>query len=114
MLGQDPPGVHLELAHGEIVVSPSPSPDHSEIILNLVQILGAHVRQHKLGKLYSDTDTIFDSFNTRRPDILFFSRARLDLVGKKAARWVLPGFMRGGSFASSNIRHGSRGQIRSL
>jgi Uma2 family endonuclease len=84
MLGEDPPGLHLELAHGEIVVSPSPSPNHSEVIVNLVQLLAAHVKGRKLGKIYLDTDTVFDEENTRRPDILFFTRGRLDLVGKNA------------------------------
>ena len=84
MLGEDPPGVHLELAHGEIVVSPSPTPGHSEIIFNLTQVLGPHLRRGKLGKIYMDTDTLFDDENTRRPDLAFFARSRLHLVGKKA------------------------------
>ncbi len=84
MLGEDPPGVHLELAHGEIVVSPSPSPNHSDVILALAGILRSHIRKHKLGRLFSDTDTVLDDFNTRRPDIIFFSRARLHLVGEKS------------------------------
>jgi Uma2 family endonuclease len=84
MLGEDPPGVHLELAHGEIVVSPSPAPDHSEIIFNLTQVLGPHVKRGRLGKFYLDTDTLFDDENTRRPDLAFFARSRLHLVGKKA------------------------------
>src|SRR5215208_7141166 len=55
MLGPDPPGIHLELAHGEIYMSPSPSPDHSDIILGLAGFLRPHIKQHKLGKLYADT-----------------------------------------------------------
>lgn len=84
LLGEDPPGIHLELAHGELVVSPSPSPNHSEVIVNLLAILRTHIRKHKLGRLFSDTDTVFDNFNTRRPDIIFFSRPRLHLVGEKS------------------------------
>jgi Uma2 family endonuclease len=84
MLGEDPPGVHLELAHGKIVVSPSPSPEHSEVIVQLIRILSGYVRKHHLGRIFADTDTIFDEENTRRPDILFFSTARAHLVGKQA------------------------------
>jgi len=84
VLGPDPPGIHLELAHGEIYMSPSPSPDHSDIILALAGFLRPHIKQHKLGKLYADTDTVFDDENTRRPDVIFFASARLHLVGKKA------------------------------
>ena len=84
MLGPDPPGVHLELAHGEIVVSPSPSPDHAEVIVNLVRILSSHIRERDLGRLFSDTDTVFDDENTRRPDIIFFAKSRRNWRGKKA------------------------------
>ena len=84
MLGEDPPGVHLELAHGEIVVSPSPTPHHSEVIVNLTFILKQHVKRGNLGKIYLDTDTVFDEANTRRPDIIFFATSRLHLVGAKA------------------------------
>jgi len=84
MLGEDPPGVHLELAHGEIVVSPSPTPNHSAVIFNLTQILGPHVKSGKLGRFFMDTDTVFDEENTRRPDIIFFATARAHLIGAKA------------------------------
>jgi Uma2 family endonuclease len=84
MLGEDPPGLHLELAHGEIVVSPSPTPHHSSVIVNLLRILGNHVHDHKLGLLFSDTDTVFDDENTRRPDIGFFAEERRHLIGEKA------------------------------
>ena len=84
MLGEDPPGIHLELAHGEIVVSPSPTPNHSEVITNLVVILSVYAKRHKLGKLYLDTDTVFDDENTRRPDIAFFATSRRHLIGKRA------------------------------
>lgn len=84
MLGEDPPGVRLELAHGEIVVSPSPSPGHSRIAVQLTRILSTHIEEMGLGELFADADTIFDDDNTRRPDLLYFSNDRLHLVGDKA------------------------------
>jgi Uma2 family endonuclease len=84
MLGEDPPGVHLELAHGEIVVSPSLTPFHSEVIVNLTFVLKRHIDRRKLGKIFLDIDTVFDEENTRRPDIIFFAAPRLHLVGAKA------------------------------
>jgi Uma2 family endonuclease len=83
-LGEDPPGVRLELVNGEIVVSPSPIPDHSTVIFALGRLLGNHNEEHQLGELFGDVDTILDQYNVRRPDILFFFNDRLDLVGEKA------------------------------
>jgi Uma2 family endonuclease len=76
-LGEDPPGVHLELIDGEVIVSPSPSRSHAEIIVALVYLLQGHIRKTGLGKLYLDTDVIFTGFTVRRPDIAFFGRGKL-------------------------------------
>ncbi len=83
-LGEDPPGVKLELVDGEIAVSPSPIPAHSYALLRLTLILGNHIDAGELGELYSDVDTVLNKYNVRRPDVLFFSRDRLHLIGKKA------------------------------
>ena len=83
-LGEDPPGVRLELVDGEIAVSPSPIPDHSFVVLAMSRILGNHIEENDLGQLFGDVDTIFGEFDVRRPDILFFSKSRLHLIGEKA------------------------------
>jgi Uma2 family endonuclease len=84
MLGEDPPGVRLELVNGEVAVSPSPTPDHSHVVVNLIVLLGTHIHASDLGELHQDVDTILDRFNVRRPDVLYFSHARTHLIGKKA------------------------------
>jgi Uma2 family endonuclease len=83
-LGEDPAGVRLELVNGEVAVSPSPIPDDSYVEKMLTIILGQHILDHDLGRLYGDVDTIFGRYDVRRPDIIFFSKPRLHLVGKKA------------------------------
>jgi Uma2 family endonuclease len=83
MLGEDPPGVRLELVDGEIAVSPSPAPNHSHVVVNLLTILNSHIIQNALGELHQDVDTLLDDFNIRRPDILFYSNDNLDLIGEK-------------------------------
>lgn len=83
-LGEDPPGVRLELVNGEVAVSPSPVPDHSFILLQLGTLLVQHVKTHKLGRVYSDVDTILSDWDVRRPDLIYFSNERLHLVGEKA------------------------------
>src|SRR5690348_14129156 len=84
MLGEDPPGVRLELVNGEIAVSPSPVPDHSFVVFALAAILREHIERHGLGQLFGDVDTMLGEFDVRRPDILFFAKPRLHLVGEKA------------------------------
>ena len=83
-LGEDPPGVRLELVDGEIAVSPSPIPDHSYIIGTLYSLLRQHIDEHGLGQLFLDVDTVFGEHDVRRPDILYFAKARLHLIGAKA------------------------------
>lgn len=83
-LGEDPPGLRLELVDGEVAVSPSPIPDHSRVIMSLARILGNHVEENDLGELLADVDTIFGEHDVRRPDILFFAKSRRHLIGEKA------------------------------
>ena len=53
-LGQDPPGVRLELVDGEVAVSPSPNPDHSYTVLTLGAMLRNHIEANDLGQLFTD------------------------------------------------------------
>lgn len=80
MLGEDPPGVRLELVDGEVAVSPSPRPRHSFPAMELARLIGNHVEAFDLGLLIQDCDTIFGEYDVRRPDLLFFTKARQHLV----------------------------------
>src|SRR5690349_9676198 len=79
-MGEDPPGVTLELVNGEIAVSPSPRPRHSRVDRQLTAILVNHVNSRDLGEVLGDTDTIFGEFDVRRPDIIFFTADRAHLI----------------------------------
>jgi len=83
-MGADPPGVRLELVDGEVMVSPSPEPQHSFIDRRLSKILSVYIDEHNLGALFGDVDTIFGEYDVRRPDLIYFSKSRLHLVGEKA------------------------------
>ena len=83
-LGEDPPGVRLELVDGEVAVSPSPTPRHSFVVIKLARILDTYITDNDLGELYQDVDTLLDQYNVRRPDLLYFSKVRTHLVGEKA------------------------------
>jgi len=79
-LGEDPPGVRLELVNGEVAVSASPLPQHSLAVIELSGILRGHIREHGLGILLGDVDTVFGEFDVRRPDLLFFQSSRNHIV----------------------------------
>jgi len=83
-LGEDPPGVRLELVDGEIAVSPSPVPDHAYTVLALGSMLKAYVEKNDLGMVLCDVDTIFGEHDVRRPDIFYFKKSRQRLIGEKA------------------------------
>ena len=86
MLGEDPPGVRLELVNGEIAVAPSATPEHSNSDVELIFLIKQHVNEHDLGIVLRDLDTPLDMFNVRRPDLLFFSHARANLVTSKVLK----------------------------
>jgi len=83
-LGEDPPGVRLELVDGEIAVSPSPVPDHGYAVVALAALLKQHIDSNDLGMLLPDVDTIFGEHDVRRPDLFYFRKSRLHFIGDKA------------------------------
>lgn len=80
MLGEDPPGVRLELVDGEVAVSPSPIPRHSRVDRRLTRVLLNHIVAEDLGELLGDTDTIFGKHDVRRPDLIYFTKEREHLI----------------------------------
>ena len=73
-----------ELFDGELVMTPSPSARHQDIVLTLAARLAAHIVKHSLGKVYvAPLDTIFDQFTVVQPDILFVRRERVPEVVKE-------------------------------
>src|SRR5215212_3148750 len=83
-IGEDPPGVHLELVNGEVAVSPRPSLDHSYTLLALGSILKLHAKKEDLGQFLPDVDTIFGEFDVRCPDLLFVKQKKVRRLQKKA------------------------------
>jgi Uma2 family endonuclease len=83
-LGEDPPGVRLELVDGEIAVRPSPAPDHAYTVLALGSLLKHYVEDHDLGTVLLDVDTIFGEHDVRRPDVFYCTKSRMRFIGEKA------------------------------
>jgi len=84
-LGDDPPGVRLELVDGEVAVSPSPRPRHAHAFIALAALLQSHVRALDLGHVLADVDTVFGPNDVRRPDIIYFRKDRVHLIDLDSA-----------------------------
>ena len=70
-----------ELINGEVVQKSSPNPHHQEISFELSFVLGSHVKQNKLGKIYcAPIDVFLDGYNSIQPDLLFIPTDRLAMV----------------------------------
>jgi Uma2 family endonuclease len=85
LMGEDPPGVRLELVDGEIAVSPSPRPRHSFVDTALRSLLYQYVTDNDLGIVIGDVDTIFGEYDVRRPDIIYFRKDRAHLLREDEA-----------------------------
>ncbi len=83
-LPEDPREIHRELVDGETVVSPSPSFNHAVAAGKLMRIIGNYTDAHNLGEIASDVDNPVSKFTVRRPDLFYFSAARLHLAKGKA------------------------------
>ena len=73
-----------ELFDGELVMTPSPTVRHQEIVGKLHAWLLAYVEKKSLGKVYiAPLDTIFNKYTVLQPDILYVSKERLSEVAKE-------------------------------
>lgn len=68
-------GNHYEVLDGELLVTPSPSPDHQNIMGRLYVPLLAYVERHRLGVVIQDVDLLFQTGQFLRPDLLVVPEA---------------------------------------
>lgn len=79
----------IELSKGRLIISPSPTPKHQKISLNLSFLFINYVRSHKLGELaYAPLDVRLWEDNIRQPDIAFMSNEHLDRITEEL--WGIP------------------------
>ncbi|NBB75650.1 MAG: Uma2 family endonuclease [Bacteroidetes bacterium] len=82
---QLPEGAPYELIHGELVMSPSPTPFHQIIQSNLHFALSQFVRNGDYGRvLTAPMDVRLSEEDTVQPDLLFIATERRALIGEKA------------------------------
>ncbi len=75
---------NYELHQGKILYMPSPTPHHQDVAMNLSSRMHLYASQGKLGKVFTaPLDTVFDSFTTFQPNILFIAKERSHIIGDK-------------------------------
>jgi Uma2 family endonuclease len=79
-LGEDPPGVRLELVNGQIAVGPPATPRHSFADKQLSFVLLGFIIEQDLGILLGNIDMVLGEYDVRRPDLIFFARGRQHLI----------------------------------
>lgn len=80
-----PEGAPYELLHGNLVMSPSPSPRHQIIQSNLFFELSRFVRANEAGRVISaPLDVHLSETDVLQPDLLYVKRSQLDAIGEQS------------------------------
>jgi Uma2 family endonuclease len=79
-----PDDKRYELIEGELLMTPSPIPQHQRISRDLEFELLRFVKANNLGEVfYAPCDVYLSDENVVQPDILLISKERLDIIGEK-------------------------------
>jgi Uma2 family endonuclease len=79
-----PDNGNYELHNGKIIFMATPIPAHQMFSDNLLTEMNVYIKRHKLGRVISaPMDTVFTTYDTLQPDLLFLSNERLHLIGNK-------------------------------
>jgi len=71
----------MELWDGELVMSPTPTPNHQTIVLRFSHLLDDFVRQKKAGKVFlSPLDVVLSQHRVVQPDVLFISNGKKNII----------------------------------
>ncbi len=73
-----------ELIEGDLLMTPSPVPNHQRISRKIEFVLEEFVTQNNLGEIFdAPCDVYLDEENVVQPDMLFISHHRLAIIGEK-------------------------------
>jgi len=75
--GAAPEGVRYELNEGELVVTPSPTPQHNVVRYRLRRALTDFVQKNGLGIVLDETDFRLSTNVVRQPDVAFIAEESL-------------------------------------
>jgi Uma2 family endonuclease len=72
---------NYQLIEGDLVMSPSPSSFHQDILANLLVIFRSYLREHPVGKIYvAPLDTYLSDINVYQPDLLFVRKESFAII----------------------------------
>ena len=83
-------GMRHELMRGELRMMPPPGADHGWVAAEAGRVLGNHVKEHRLGRVFAaQTGFVLarDPDSVRAPDAAFVRQARLDALGGTSLYW---------------------------
>ena len=69
-----------ELFEGELFVSRAPGLPHQRVLTNLLILLGLHLKEHPVARIWPNPGVIFDNFNAAIPDIVFVSSEHIEAI----------------------------------
>ncbi|MBI4535179.1 MAG: Uma2 family endonuclease [Ignavibacteriae bacterium] len=76
-----PEGVPYQLIDGELIMTPSPSYRHQDIVYELASQLRRHVKDHSLGiAVGAPMDVHLGETEVYQPDVIYVSNARKNIV----------------------------------
>lgn len=79
-----PEDKRYELINGELIMTPSPVPNHQRISGKLEFILRKFITENNLGEVFdAPCDVYLDNENVVQSDIVFIFKERLNIIGKK-------------------------------
>jgi Uma2 family endonuclease len=77
-------GKRYEVIAGDLYVSPLPVPEHQGAAVVLIGHIQPFIRHRNLGRLYTAPIGVeLDDENGIQPDLVFLSKERLDMVGRR-------------------------------
>ncbi len=81
-------GNNYELIDGVVVMSPSPTPRHQDVAMEIAVQLGIFLREHAIGKVFPEIDVHFGEGPTGgdlvyRPEVIFVRAERLPAMQDK-------------------------------
>jgi Uma2 family endonuclease len=72
---------NYQLIEGDLVMAPSPSSFHQDILANLLVIFRTYLREHPRGKVFvAPLDTYMSDINVYQPDLLFIRKENLGII----------------------------------
>ena len=78
-------GRKWELLSGELVEVSSPTPNHQDVVFNLLLALKQYVKLHRKARTHQDVEFALSQIDRLRPDICVLLDERADLDGAKVS-----------------------------